>query len=117
MNKRSLKNLIALSCNIKIYVPSTIESNQDFDSSKLVNHTLAFLSNIFGGATSYNALGCWFSTNHGLIKEKIFICESFCTSEKLDENIEKVIDYCETLKNQLKQESIALEINNSLHLV
>lgn len=113
MSKKTLKNLIALSNNVKIYVPSTIEANQEHDSSLEINKTLSFLSSIFGGAT----LGCWFSTNHGLIKEKIFICESFCNSNQLDQHIESIIEYCEQLKTELKQESIALEVNNILHLI
>lgn len=115
--KKSLKNLIVLESNIKIYVPSTINVNENFDNTLIVDKTLNLLSGFFGGATSYAALGCWNSVNNGLIKENVTICESYCKEIDLKKHIENIIDYCENLKNELNQENISLEVNNKLYFV
>jgi hypothetical protein len=116
MNK-TLKNLIVLQSNVKIYVPGTIQINQSFDNSEQVNKTLELLSSCFGGSTSYQAVGCWISQNNGLIKESVTICESYCKEQDLKKHISSIIDYCENLKKELSQESISLEVNNKLYFV
>lgn len=69
MNHKTLKNLIVLESNVKIYIPGTIAVNIAHDNSKFVDDTLKLLSNYFGGSTNYQAIGCWQSVNIGLIKE------------------------------------------------
>ncbi len=112
-----LKNCIKLSCSVRVYVPSTINVNQSFDSDEIVNETLHFLSKEFGGATASKALGGWISTGGELIKEPVTIVFSYATSAQLEDSMEKVYDYCLGLKSRLSQEAIALEINNELHLI
>lgn len=114
---KQLKNLITLSQNVKIYIPSTVNVNQSIDNEYIVNECLKILSSFFGGATSYLAHGAWVTTSGSLIQEKVTICQSFCNELALNENIEKIYNYCLDLKGELKQESIALEVNNVLHLV
>jgi len=116
MNKK-LKNLIVLESNVKIYIPGTINKNENFDNSVFVDNTLKLLSEFFGGSTSYKAVGCWLSQNSGLIKENVTICESYCKEKDLQVNIDKLIDYCEQIKHELNQEAISLEINNKLYFV
>lgn len=114
---RTLKNLIPLEHNVKIYVPGTVNVNEKTDNEKYVNETLEKLSGFFGGSTSYNALGCWYSKEAGLIKENIIICESYCKEMKLNKFISAIIDYCEYLKIELNQEAISLEIDNKLYFI
>jgi hypothetical protein len=115
--KRTLKNLIPLEHNVKIYVPFTMNVNQQTDNSKFVDNTLNFLSIAFNGSTSYEAIGCWHSQELGLIKEKIVVCESYCKENELKKEIDPILSYCEGLKNQLQQEAISLEIDNKLYFV
>ena len=115
--KKTLKNLIPLESNIKIYVPSTVNVNEQTDNSKQVDSILQKLSGLFGGATSYAALGCWSSPTIGLIKEKVTICESYMHEPDLKANIDTIIDICEELKNEMNQEAISLEVNNKLYFV
>jgi hypothetical protein len=117
MNHKTLKNLIVLESNVKIYIPGTIDINIASDNSEYVNKTLLLLSNYFGGSASYQALGCWNSVNSGLIKENITICESYCKESELKKHIEDLIVYCENLKKELNQENISLEVNNKLYFV
>jgi hypothetical protein len=115
--KKELRNLIQLRCNIKIYVPSTVDTSNKVDNSLQVNAALSFLSDRFGGATSYQALGCWKSPIEGLVKEPVTICESFTDSKNLEIHIQIVLEYCEKLKSEMRQEAISLEINNKLYFV
>ena len=115
--KRTLKNLIALESNIKIYVPSTVNVNQQTDNTEQVDRILSQLSGLFGGATSYAALGCWSSPTVGLIKEHVTICESYMHENTLKDNVNTIIDICERLKTEMNQETISLEVNNKLYFI
>ena len=117
MMNRTLENLIELGCNVKIYVPSTVNVNDRADNKKQVDNALSFLSDKFGGATSYEALGCWKSPTEGLVKEQVTVCESFTDSSGLQSHTSTLIKYCELLKEEMSQEAIALEVNNKLYFV
>ena len=114
---KKLKNLIKLSCNVKVYIPSTVEINKATDSTEQVDSCLNLLSSFFGGATSYKAIGCWQSKEQGLIKEKVIICESYCKQDALEKNIDQIINFCENVKEEMKQEAISLEVNNELYFI
>ena len=114
---RSLKNCVKLSCNVKIYVPSTVNVNQVFDSAIVVDDTLKFLSDTFGGATASKALGAWITTNGQLVKEPVTLVISYCDQLNLTAHIESVYDYCMKMKIELAQEAIALEVNGELYFV
>lgn len=117
MLNKTLKNLIALSCNVRVYVPTTYNIDNPADTSKFVNQTLELLSTFFGGATQHQAFGAWKSQTGSIVKEKVVICEAFCDQNGLNEFIESIYDHCLYLKMELRQESIALEVNGSLYLI
>ena len=52
---KSLKNCIKLDCSVKIYVPSTINVNESFDSQEWVDKSLRLLSGFFMGSTASKA--------------------------------------------------------------
>lgn len=112
-----LVNLIELSGNVRFYVPTTSNVNQAQDTQSHVEKVEKLFSAWFGGATQYDALGCWSSPTAGLIKEKVIIVESFCNEQALQANIESVVDLAESVKQELSQEAIAIEVNNRLYLV
>lgn len=116
---KQLKNLFNLSCSVSVYVPSTKNVNEVLSESareEYVKMVLEALSNLFGGATSYDAKGSWVS-NKGLVLEDIKVCKSYCTSEQLKAGVDKVIGLCQELKSELGQEAISLEINNKLYFI
>ena len=115
--KRTLKNLIALESNVKIYVPSTISTNIEIDNSLQVDKLLTEFSMLFGGATSYAALGCWMSNTLGLIKERVTIVEAYCHETELKHSIDKILELAETLKNEMNQETVSLEVNGKLYFI
>lgn len=114
---KQLKNCVELSCSIKIYVPSTIEVDKVFDSKEYVDKTLIFLSSLFGGSTATIALGAWVSSQGELIKENVTLVTSYCHQNSLEKHMGEIYDFCINLKLDLKQESIALEVNNKLYLI
>lgn len=114
---KKLKRLIKLSSHIRVFVPSTVNVNEAIDNTSFVNDVQISLVQFFGGATIYNAFGAWQGLNIQIVSERITIIESYTTTDKLNEKIDSVIDICEKLKNDMKQESIALEINGELYFI
>lgn len=114
---KALKNCIKLSCSVKIYVPSTINVEENFDSQEWVEKALQFLSERFGGSTASKALGAWVSTEGKLIKESVTMVFAYATQDALEKYIEETYEFCIDMKSLLKQEAIALEINNELYLL
>lgn len=114
---KKLKNLIKLSSKVAIYVPSTVSVNHKIDNDEFVERTGKLLSNYFGGATSTKCVGMWMSSTEGLVKEGTTLVFAYCTSEQLEENIDAIIDYCINLKNELKQDAIALEVNGEMYFI
>ncbi len=114
---KTLKNCIKLSCSIKIYVPSTVNVNQSFDSQEWTDKALALLSQEFNGATASKALGAWVSNGGELVKENVTMVFSYADQSQLEKSIDKVYDFCLDMKIKLSQEMVALEVNNELYLI
>ena len=115
---KKLKDLITLSGNVKIYIPSTIDVDKPYDNTAEVDNASKFLSELFGGATAYKALGSWISETKGRVKEDITIVSAYASTEvAIEDNIKTIIEYCEALCKELKQEAITLEVNNKLHFI
>lgn len=112
-----LQNAFKLSSRITLYVPSTIEVNKEIDNSQYVDRAAALFSECFGGSTSTPALGYWMSPAAGLVREKTTIVFAYCNDNDLQNCIDKVIDLCESLKQEMTQEAIALEINGELYFI
>ena len=114
---KQLKNCIKLSCQVKVYVPSTTDVNKACDSSEWIEKAMNVLSSAFGGATATNALGAWISSQGELVKENVTVVFSYATQPQLETNIESVYEFCLMMKQALSQESIALEVNGEMYLV
>lgn len=112
-----LQNLFKLSSKITLYIPSTININQKIDNKKYVEEAALLLSNCFGGATSCEVLGYWNSPSAGLVKEKTTMVYAYCDTEGLKNHLDEVIDFCYELKEELKQDSVTLELNGEMHFV
>ena len=112
-----LKNMFKLSSKITVYIPSTTDINKEIDNTEYVNQCASLLSECFGGATSTPALGYWMSNTVGLVKESTTMVFAYASDTDLQDNIEKVIDFCENLKAELKQDAIALEINGEMYFI
>lgn len=102
---------------VSIYIPTTVDVNQAADTTAYVERTLAFLGQRFGGATTNQARGVWNSDDSGLVGEDIHIVRSYATQTDLDRYLQEILDYVERLKVELRQEAMALEINQKLMLI
>jgi hypothetical protein len=112
-----LSNLIELSSSVRVYVPSTVDTDTAADTSEVLARVQELLSSSFGGATTFDAVGCWVSPSAGLVRESVKVVQSHCDESALRANIDAVIELAESIKVELAQEAVALEINNKLYLV
>ena len=117
MMNAKLKNMFKLSSKITVYIPSTVDINQTADTKKYVDACAVLLSESFGGATSCEALGYWTSPTAGLVKERSTMVFAYCSDADLHNKIENIIDFCEAMKAELKQDAIALEINGEMYFI
>lgn len=117
MLNAKLKHMFKLSSKITVYIPSTCDINQQANTQKYIDNCAVLLSESFGGATSCEALGYWISNSAGLVKEKSTMVFAYCSDTDLQDKIENIIDFCENMKNDLKQDAIALEINGEMYFI
>lgn len=112
-----LQNLFKLSSKVTVIVPATININEEIDNTVYVDRVASLMSDLFGGATATTTLGYWKSPSAGLVKEKSTTVFAYCSENDLQNGIDKVIDLCIELKEELKQDAIALEINGEMYFI
>lgn len=117
LRNSKLKNMIELSSRLTVYVPSTKNINEVIDNTEYVNKTASMLSEYFGGATATEASGYWTSPTMGLVKERSTMIFAYCKEADLNTYVDSVVEHCEYLKEELKQDSIALEINGKMYFI
>ncbi len=116
-SERLLKGLFSLDHNIRLYIPSTVSVDKKINNEQYVKDTLSLFSDLFGGATSYRAIGAWTSQAKGLVTENVTIVESFARSKEVEAGLEAVLKYAISLKKLLLQEAISLEYDNKLYFI
>lgn len=110
-------SLLGYTNQIGVYLPTTIGVDQPANTTAYVEKTLSFMGRLFGGATHERVQGVWNSQEVGLVEENIHLVRSFCSQTVLDKHMGEVVDYVETLKQDLQQEAMALEVNQKLMLI
>ena len=113
----ALVNRLGRAHQIAVYIPTTINVNQEIDTRPYVERALAFLGERFGGATSREADGVWHSDAIGLVNEKVFIVRSYITQADMTAHLDDVIAFVERLKTELQQEAMAVEVDQRLMFV
>lgn len=115
----TLSHFYSLEHSIRLYVPGTVNVNADAAGMQEAM-TIRVLDNFaewFGGATSYRAQGAWKSAAAGLVIENVTVVESYASEQAKEGNLQNVLTLCEEIKETMKQEAIALEIDNRLYLI
>lgn len=102
---------------ISVYIPTTIDTDQSADTTAYVERAMAFLGERFGGATSMPAQGVWNSDDVGLVNEGVHIVRTYATPDDMNNHLDNVIDFVKSLKEELRQEAMALEVDRKLVLV
>ncbi len=103
--------------HIGIFIPTTYDVNNYIDTTDYIDRTLEFLGERFGGATSEEAKGIWNSEEIGLVGEKLFKVHTYATSKDLKKFMDEVVEFVGVIKDELKQEAMAMEINQKLTLI
>ena len=85
---KTIVDRLGRTCEIAVYIPTTIEVDQSIDTTPYVKDTLAFMGERFGGATSSQAEGVWDSEEAGLVNEVVHVVRSFITPEEMNLNLE-----------------------------
>jgi len=96
---------------VSVYVPSTVNVNKRIDNKKQVMAIIKQMSLLFGGATSYECVGGWVADNGDIVTEQVNIVYSFCDKKSLNNNLANVINICQQIKKEMKQEAVTLEVN------
>ncbi|MCB9758490.1 MAG: cyclic nucleotide-binding domain-containing protein [Alphaproteobacteria bacterium] len=102
---------------VSVYIPTTLQTDQPADTSAYVQRTLDFLGQRFGGATSMSARGVWRSHQVGLVREDVYVVRTYATQADMNEHLDQVVEYTRTLKAELGQEAMALEVDRKLVLI
>ena len=96
---------------VSVYVPSTVNVDQRINNKKQVVSIIKQMSLLFGGATSYECVGGWVADNGDIVTEQVNIVYSFCDKKSLNNNLANVINICQQIKKDMKQEAVTLEVN------
>lgn len=114
---REVYRRLSLNHSIGIFIPSTIDVDQAIDNSSQVQAALAFFGNIFGGATRNEVEGCWRSEDNDLVVEQVTIVRTFITKKAMEKHLDDVIAFATQLKQEMKQEAVAIDVDNQLILI
>jgi hypothetical protein len=114
-----LKGLFSLDHNLRLYIPSTVDTDQPAleEQAAAVTAALTLFSQCFGGSTAYDALGAWSSPAAGLVTEAVKIVEAYATREQVEEHLQTVLAFGQQLKKDMAQEAIAFEYDNKLYFI
>lgn len=114
---KQLKFKFDLSSRVAIYVPGTMNVNQETDNAAQVERVMAKLSEWFGGATASDARGGWLSQSSGLVIEHVTIVYAFCKEADLQSRFEDIIQLCGQIRDEMKQEAVTLEVNGQIAFI
>ena len=106
-----------LSHKVEVIVPTTVNVNEVADTTEWVNRCATLLSECFGGATATKNVGYWVSETNGLVTESNTSVFAYATAEAVEQNMDKVYQFCLDMKRELKQEAVSLIYSNELYLI
>jgi hypothetical protein len=102
-----------------VYTPGTRDVDKKLtqdDINKIVSWTSKKLSRVFGGCTSYQAIGSYIANDSSLVTESIVICKAY---HDQDDNIawDAARHIAQVLKRALKQESVTVESQDGIDFI
>ena len=116
------ENVTRLEIEIAIYIPSTqgIKAQKPLTEHEMelrVKSVKRFLSEMFGGFTSFKAQGGYVLNTGELVGENVTKVTAFADSPLNDEEASILIDKCQYWAVKWGQESIGLEHEGDLYLI
>lgn len=103
---------------IKIYVPSTVIDtpiSQEKHESRVKN-TQRFLSSLFGGYTSAEVTGGYYSNDDGLISEPVVVVSSWATPDNYQQHKDKIERFIIAKQQDWGQEAIGFEFEDDFFM-
>lgn len=114
---REVYRRLSLTQTVAIFIPSTMDVDTAVENEVQVRAALSFLGDLFGGATSSDGSGVWKSEESDLVVEKVSIVRSFVSEKALKRHLDDVIAFAGQIKEEMKQEAVAIDVNNELVLI
>lgn len=102
--------------NVVVYVPSVTKDGNLLSNTEVVSFVETLLSKRFGGTTSYQVKGSWVNQKGELIQEDITRVQSF-TSNLSDNDIDFIESLAYSVKEDMIQEFVSIEIDNHMYLI
>ena len=103
---------------IGLIIPSTVNVNEVASLEtvgKWIKSAKVQFAEIFGGFTSYNAVGGWMSAQ-GLVEEPVTVVASFTNDHGLN-RLNEVKAFAAKMGRALSQEAVAVEVDHRLEFV
>ena len=106
--------------SVKVTVPSTVDvskgASQELIDSE-VDHVLAVLSELFGGATAIEGRGGYVDEQGRLITEKVVVIEALCEKQSAHFQADQVMDLGAQICESMSQECVLVQIDGVAHFV
>lgn len=102
---------------IGIVVPTTVDANVPTDTSLHVEQAKQIMAECFGGVSSWEQQGLYISNTWGIIREKSILVRSYATTEALHRHFGLLLCFVVHLGQELRQETIAIEIDGKMLLI
>ena len=106
-----------MDCFVRVYIPSRDFRGRKINNKKMVHKMSGLFARLFGGYTIFRSQGGWQSESGEIIEEDIILVESYASRVGFDERLKAVQVIILDFKSKYQQESIALNINNTLYLL
>lgn len=97
--------------HIRLYIPTKVDVNLTSDTSAYVERAKKLMIDCFGGVTYQVVPSFYESKNIGLVRENVFIVESWMTRQALSEHLSAIFDFISCLHTELREETLAIEID------
>lgn len=115
---QALADRLGRTSRITIYIPKQLEDNP-IDTSPYVQKTLNFLATLFkeSPAIKDESQRLTSTGESGIISETIYTVRTYVTQSELDKHLDKVLDFAASIKTDLNQDALAIEVNHKFMLI
>lgn len=108
------------SASAAIYIPTTQDVDTPASQSAVdnaISEAATLMSLMYGGATVTTGDGAWYSdARQDIVKERVYIVKA-AAMQITDEQIDKLVDFAEEIRERFNQEAVTLEINGDMHFI
>ena len=110
---------VGLPHKVSVYVPSTqnVNLNLSDDAHKnILDSTIRFMSELYGGATAVTARGAYVTTDGLMVVETVTVVTAYTDKPDLAKQ-RRVKLFCQSIRRSLGQEAVAVEVDGEMYFV